>query len=173
MDGEPWVRLARRYRFDYVLHGRGVFERYGMLNRLDADSTWALVFVDDVMALYARRDGPLAPLAREFAYREIPGGVERLNALVEACARDSLLRARVAAEADRVIASSAEHGQALLIEADLAAAEGRYEEARTLAREALAVDPLREGAHLRLAPPPLPESRARGGPRHGAAPGGT
>src|SRR5436309_10561115 len=132
-----------------------------MLNRLDADSTWALVFLDDVMALYARRNGPLAPLAREFAYREIPGGARRLAALVDACAHDSLLRARVAAEVDRVIASSPEHGQALLIEANLAAADGRYDEARRLAREALAVDPLREGAHLRLAQLALQEGRAR------------
>ncbi len=160
-SAEAWRTLDRSYRFDYALLGRGVFERHSLLNHLDADSTWAMVFVDDVMALYVRRDGPLAALARDLAYREIPGGAKRLGPLGEACARDSLLRARVAAELDRGITGSPFHAQALLLKANLALSEGRYQDAESLASRSLKVDPFREGAHLRLAVIALEEGRAR------------
>jgi tetratricopeptide (TPR) repeat protein len=118
---------------------------------LDADSAWALVFVDDVMALYLRRDGPLAAQARDLAYRELPAGANRLGPLGDACERDSLVRARVAAELERVIAQSPFHAQALVLQANLALSDGRYEDARALCRRSLALDPFREGTHLRLA----------------------
>jgi tetratricopeptide (TPR) repeat protein len=158
---EAWRQLDRKYRFDYALIARGVFERYTLLNHLDADSTWALVFVDDVMALYARRDGPLATLARDFAYRDVPGGANRLDKAGAAAERDTVLRARFHAELERVIAESPEHAQALVLEANLAAAGGRYAEAKALLARSLAVDPLREGAHLRLAVLALAEGEPR------------
>jgi len=148
---EAWRHLNRTYRFDYALLGRGIFERFNLLNQLDADSTWALVFLDDVMALFVRREGPFAALARERGYREIPAGAKRLERLGEACARDSLLRVRVAAELERVIAGSPQHAEALLLMSNLALSEGRYDDARGLLERSLAIDPLREGAHLRLA----------------------
>jgi hypothetical protein len=158
---EAWRQLDRKYRFDYALHARGLFERYSLLNQLDADSTWALVFVDDVMALYARRDGPLAALARDFAYHEVPGGATRLVPLGDAAERDTALRARFRAELDRVIAESPQHAQALQLEANLAAAAGRYADAKSLLARSIAVNPFAEGAHLRLALIALAERRPR------------
>jgi hypothetical protein len=158
---EAWRTLDRTYHFDYVLVGRGIFERYSLLNQLDADSTWALVFLDDVMALYARRAGPLAAVAREFAYHELPAGTNRLGPLGEATARDSLLRARVTAELKREIAESKQHSQALILLSNVALAEEHYADATDLARQAIAVDPLHEGAHLRLALIALEQGRPR------------
>jgi tetratricopeptide (TPR) repeat protein len=113
------------------------------------------------MALYVRRDGPLSAVARDFAYCELPGGATRLVALGEASGRDSLLRRRVAAELEREVAESPQHAQALILLANVALAESRYADARDLARRALAIDPLREGAHLRLALIALEEGSAR------------
>jgi hypothetical protein len=158
---EAWRTLDRTYKFDYALLARGTFERSSLINQLDADSTWAMVFVDDVMALYVRRDGPLSAVAREFTYRELPGGVKRLGPLGEASGRDSLLRRRVAGELKREIAESPQHSQALILLASLALAENRYAEARDLAHRALAIDPFHEGAHMRLALIALEEGRAR------------
>ena len=158
---EAWRTLDRTYHFDYALLGRGPFENMSLINQLDADSTWAMVFVDDVMALYVRRAGPLDTLARAFAYHELPGGAKRLGPLGEASGRDSLVRARVTAELEREIQGSPYHAQALILLANVALAEGRYAEASDLARRAVALDPLHEGAHLRLALIALEEGRAR------------
>jgi Tfp pilus assembly protein PilF len=59
------------------------------------------------------------------------------------------------------MAESPQHAQALLLEANLALTESRYAEARDLVRRSLAIDPLREGAHLRLAVVALEEGSAR------------
>jgi hypothetical protein len=158
---EAWRTLDRTYTFDYALVGRGIFERYSLLNQLDADSTWAMVFVDDVMAIYVRRAGPLSAVARDFAYRELPGGARRLVSMGEASEGDSLLRARIARELEREIAESPQHAQALILKASIALAENRHAEARDLARRAIALDPLHEGAHMRLALIALEEGQAR------------
>jgi hypothetical protein len=158
---KAWRVLDGTYHFDYVLVGRGLFEKYSLLNQLDADSTWALVFLDDVMALYARRAGPLAAVARDFAYHDLPAGTNRLGPLGEASERDTLLRARVTAELNREIAESPQHSQALILLSNVALAEERYADATSLARRAIAVNPMHEGAHLRLALIALEQNRPR------------
>ncbi|HEY2954749.1 MAG TPA: hypothetical protein VGK89_05830, partial [Candidatus Eisenbacteria bacterium] len=158
---EAWGALDREHRFDYALLPRGLFGRYGLLDRLDADSTWALVFLDDLMALYVRRSGPLDPVASEVAYRVLPGGAKRFGPLAAACERDSLLRARAAAELTREIAGSPAHAQALLLLSSLAMIEGRHDDARALVARSLAVEPLRGGGHMRLALIALEQGRPR------------
>jgi tetratricopeptide (TPR) repeat protein len=158
---DTWQELDQRYRFDYALLTRRFYERNLLLNLLDADSTWALVFLDDVMALYVRREGPLADVARGFAYREIPGGGNRLAPLGAACARDPQLRARTAAELERVVKDSPRHAQALILLANLALQEGRFADARRFLERALPVDPNRNGVHWRLAAVALEEGRPR------------
>ena len=41
-----------------------------MVEHLDGDSAFALVFMDDAAALYVRRDGPLATVAERLEYHE-------------------------------------------------------------------------------------------------------
>jgi hypothetical protein len=158
---EAWNVLDKAYRFDYALLGRSGFQRTNLLDRLDPDSTWALLFEDDAMALFVRRGGPFAALARDSAYRELPAGAARLDPLGAACARDPALRARVEAELGRVIAASPFHAQALMLLSNLALSDSRYADARALLAQALAIDPLREGVHLRLALIALEERRPR------------
>jgi hypothetical protein len=62
-----WLRLHARHRFDWVLVERYQPPPNTLLDRLDADSSWALVFADDVAVLYARRDGADGALARALA----------------------------------------------------------------------------------------------------------
>lgn len=63
-----WRRLDARHRFQSVLVERYQAPGSTLHDRLDADSTWALVFADDDAAIWVRRDGPNAALARERAY---------------------------------------------------------------------------------------------------------
>ncbi len=160
-DRKAWLELDRRYRFDYVIRSRLGFQSDSLLDRLDADSTWALVFVDDAAALYVRREGPLAGVAREFAYHELPAGARRLGPLGARCATDSALRARTAAELERVVAGSPHHGQALILLANIALTEGRLADAQALLERAIASSPETTGAHQRLAIIALEEGRAR------------
>jgi len=158
---DVWRELDRRYEFDYVLLTRKFFEHNLLLNLLDADDTWALVFLDDVMALYVRRAGPLSGLARDLAYREVPAGGNRLAALGETCARDSLVRARTTAELERAVQSSPRHAVALVLLANIALGEGRRADARDLLNGALALDPDQTGVRWRLAGMALDEGRPR------------
>ncbi|HEY2954388.1 MAG TPA: tetratricopeptide repeat protein, partial [Candidatus Eisenbacteria bacterium] len=156
---DRWHELDGRYAFDYALLGRA--DHRSLLDALDADSTWAVVFLDDVMALYVRTAGPMAAVARAFGYRHLPAGTSRLGALAEACARDSLLRSRTAAELDREVQGSPCHSRALVLLSTMALEEGRFADGRRLLEQALAVDPNRIGAHWRLARLALEEGRPR------------
>jgi tetratricopeptide (TPR) repeat protein len=156
-----WRELDLRHRFDYALRGRVGTGPDSLLDALDEDPGWALVFLDDVAALYVRRAGPFAALARDSAYRELPAGSARLDSLGEACARDPAVRARVARELEREIAASPCHAQALVLLANLALAEARFADARGLLTRALRVAPSRSGTHKRLAAVALAEGRAR------------
>jgi hypothetical protein len=154
---DTWRELDQRYSFDYSLLPRSSL----ILGFLDADSTWALVFLDDVMALHVRRAGPLAGIAREFAYHHLPAAAAGLGPLGDACARDSVLRASVTAELQREVAGSAYHGQALTLLANIALQESRFADGRVLLERALAVDPSRIGAHWRLAVVALHQGRPK------------
>src|SRR5262249_18335120 len=77
-----WDRLDQAYRFDWALLSRSHLERLGLLDLLDTRPEWALVFVDDAAALYVRRDGACAALARDAAYTMLPGGSARLASLI-------------------------------------------------------------------------------------------
>lgn len=98
---EGWRDLDARYRFDYALLSRRYTDRYGLLDLLDAEPTWAVVFVDDVAAVYLRREGPLGAVVDSFAYRLVTGGRTRNAALVERAKDDTALRAALIAELER------------------------------------------------------------------------
>jgi len=103
---EGWAALEERYRFDYALLSRRYLSGYGLPDLLDADRRWALVFVDDIAAIYVRREGPLAAVADSFAYRELPGGTARLPSLLRTVAADSQARTGLVAELERQAAAS-------------------------------------------------------------------
>jgi len=129
-DTSAWRILDQRYRFDWVLLPGNTPGSPRLSNVLDTDSTWALVFVDDEAALWLRRDGACAALAREQAYRWVPGGPAGIGPLGERAARDSTTRGAISAELDRAIASSPYNGRAHALAGNLALLEGRWSDAR-------------------------------------------
>ena len=156
-----WRALDRRYRFDYALLYRRQLGGDLLLDILDADSTWALVFLDDVGAVYVRRDGPLAAVADTFAYHWAPGGRRAMAALGRACERDTAVRALAEAELVRQAAGSPHNAMANSVLATLELIEGRLPDAEARLRHALAVDPDLPRAHERLGMIALSAGRPR------------
>ena len=143
-----WHAAAERYRFDVAvlrrLHARGD----DMLNFLDADSSWALVFVDDVAAIYIRR--PLA-VPESLIYQVVPGGMEHLARLGETIDRVPGLRSRFRDELERVTRESQASSSALSLLATLDIQEQRWGGARLHLAEAHRIDPLLPMYYTRLA----------------------
>ena len=73
-DPGAWRTLDAKYEFDWVLLNRWRVEGDRSLDIVDADTSFARVFLDDAAALYARRSGALAPVAAAYGYRLLPGG---------------------------------------------------------------------------------------------------
>jgi tetratricopeptide (TPR) repeat protein len=159
VDPEAWRRLHQRWRFDYALLDRMSLRDNHLLDFLDADSTWALVFADDVAALYLCRDGPLAAVAGRYAYRLMPGGTARIAELQRRSGADSTYRARLLQELERAAASSPAHAQTYSLLANVALTAGAYAEGRVYLGRALAVDPRAFRAHERLGLIALAEDR--------------
>jgi hypothetical protein len=145
-----WQALDGHYRFDYALLYRRQLGGDVLLDALDADSTWTLVFLDDVGALYVRRSGPLAAVADSFAYRAAPGGRAAIGALGRACERDTVIRARAIADLTRQAAGSERNAMANSVLATVFMIDGRMREADARLRQALAADPELPRAHERL-----------------------
>ncbi|MBI5711580.1 MAG: tetratricopeptide repeat protein [Candidatus Eisenbacteria bacterium] len=145
-----WGALDLQHRFDYALLARPQAPGDHLPDLLDADSTWAPVFVDDAAALYVRREGRLATLADSFGYRVLGAGRERLLAVTGAASTDSVLRARAAAELRRQVRASPTTALSLSFLANIALLEGRLDEARDALEHALASDPRIPELHLRL-----------------------
>jgi hypothetical protein len=101
-----WQQLDGSYHFDYALLSRSHVGSGGLLDVLDRRAEWALVFVDDVAALYVRRDGAAARVAATKAYRDLPGGETKLIELVMGCAKDPALARETRDELARQARSS-------------------------------------------------------------------
>jgi len=142
--------LDEQQRFDVALVDRKRVPGSPVLDELDADSTWALVFVDDAAAVFVRRGGSASNVAEHLAYRWVPGGPARVSPLGAACARDPVLRAEVEAELRRAVASSPWNSWASSLLGSMAFTAGRMTEARAHLEHALAVDPRTGKAHERL-----------------------
>jgi hypothetical protein len=101
-----WQALDAKYRFDWVMLPRVPFPGQDLGDRMDADSTWALVFLDDVASLWLRRSGPLGALAERERYRIQPAG-ERVLPERMADAQAGLAgRAALRAELERQVRES-------------------------------------------------------------------
>jgi len=160
-DPGAWRTLDDQYRFDYVMLNRYYIQGDRSLDALDADTSFALVFVDDAAALYLRRSGPLRAVADSFAYRVVPGSISGIQALGAALAADSTLRAAAAAELGRMIRESPFSGSAHSNLANIAMIEGRLGDARREILLALAADPGALYAQERLGVIALREGRPR------------
>ncbi len=156
-----WRALDARHRFDYALVSRFHSGWGRLLDFLDADSTWALVFADDAAALYVRRGGALDSVATRYAYRLLPGGTERLAPLGQASVADPALRRGIEAELLRQTRGSPYNSQAFSLLARAAYYEKRLADARRYTALGLAAEPLMPGEHERLGLIALAEGRPR------------
>jgi len=166
VDSNAWRRLDAKHRFDYVMIARVQFGGDRLLNTLDGDSAFALVFKDDAAALFVRRRGPLAAVAERFAYRVVPAGNAGLGRLGMAAARDSALRPAVRAELEREARESPWHGQAFSLLANLDLIEARWATARARLDSVLAIDHRRPRTHQRLGLLDLIDGRPASALRH-------
>jgi hypothetical protein len=158
---DAWRALDRRHRFDYVLLLRRQEGDNRLLDVLDADTTWALVFADDAATVYVRRAGPLAAVAARLGAGALPAGGGGLAALGRAMAADTALVARVAAGLRARAEASPFNARDLALLANVELGRGRTGEAGALVRRALAVDPGVDRGHLLLAMVALAENRPR------------
>ncbi|HTO92173.1 MAG TPA: hypothetical protein VMJ70_13675 [Candidatus Sulfotelmatobacter sp.] len=150
VDDRGWKTIDERHHFDYALLIRVQYPADRLLDALDADTAFALVFKDDAAALYVRRAGSLAAVAERFAYRRVPAGNRALGELGRRVARDSSLRGPVKAELDREITESPWHGQAKSLEANLALLIADWSQARVLLDSVQAIDDHRPRLFLRF-----------------------
>ena len=139
-DPDGWRALDGRRRFDWALvkalHAPGV----RTLDILDADTSFALVFVDDAAALYVRRRGPLAAVAERSGYRLLPAGEEARVRLGERMG-DAAARAATERELRRAIAESPLAANASSVLTSLLMVEGRWAEARDALERARRIQP--------------------------------
>lgn len=112
-DPRVFPALDRRYRFDWALVRRIPYEGDQLLEYVERDTAFALVFMDEAAALFVRRTGPMAPIAERFAYRTLGAGREKLAALNPLMFGDRAVRSRVVRELEREANGSPLNGQAL------------------------------------------------------------
>ena len=107
VDTSAWNALDAKHRFDWVLLPRSGMARGPLIEQLDADTTrWAVVFVDDVAAVFVRRDGASAEVAERERYRWLPAGLIRLQSVAQRMDSDSLAFAGVVADLERATRES-------------------------------------------------------------------
>ncbi len=162
VDASAWEMLDSRHRFDYVLITRQRPPGETLLDRLDADPRWALVFMDDVSALYLRRDGSAAAAAAGQGFRKLGGGPARLEPLRQECMASADSCAVLVAELERAARSSPRNSDAHSLLANVALQQGRLADARRELVTALEANPLTLRAHERLGIIALQEGDAKG-----------
>jgi tetratricopeptide (TPR) repeat protein len=132
-----------------------------LLDFLDADTSFSLVFLDDAAAVYVRRQGTLSPVAERFGYRFLPAGAAGRRGRLQASLADSALRRPVIAELEREASGSRWNATASSALADLALFEGRLADARESLLRVLEVMPRAIGTHGRLGRVALAQGRPR------------
>lgn len=170
-DESAWRTLDAQRRFEIFLGPRYESTDAAFLDRRDRDSTWAMVFVDDAVALYVRREPKFAPLLAAHEYHVLSGGGAKLAALQPRAMADTALRNRLTAELDRAIAESPASSRTLYVRGTLAAFDGRLSEAAADFRRALVVDPDVHRVHEGLGAIALAQGDARGAVREFQAEG--
>ena len=145
-----WLRLDERDHFDWVLLAFRQDLGDHLLDALDRDTSWVMVFSDDAAELYVRGAGPFADVARREGYRVISGGREGRTRLVAAAEADPRVRARAIAECERILAGSPGNGQAHRLLGYFALMDGSAGDARAHFEAAIRLDPRAAGVRERL-----------------------
>jgi len=145
-----WRELDGRFDFEWMLLPRRTYAADRLVDVIDADSTWALVFLDDVALVFVRRRGPMAAVADSFAYRILPAGNARLSALAPLVTRDSVMRAAFRGELERQARESPFTAQAHEMLATVALIENRPDQAREHLQRSLVIDPAAAEVRKRL-----------------------
>lgn len=149
---QTWTNIAAHYRIDYAVLDRRVSLGSELLDVLDTDSTWAVVFLDDDAAVYVRRVA-LPAVADSFGYRILGGGREKLRAIAQI---DSAGWEPLRRELERSAAESRWSSRAHAVLTSMALAQGRTDEARSHLERVLAVDPSNAQARALLKSLPSP-----------------
>jgi hypothetical protein len=150
-DPYGWGEVDKYYHFDYALLDASESEVTGdqSLEVLDVDTNFVMVFRDDAAALYVKREGRNAEIAKQFGYWYVPGGDELIRRFTVLCATDSSFREGARSELDRQIAASPLNARAKTLLANIDIMEARYAQARSLLEDALQSNP-RAAVHERL-----------------------
>jgi hypothetical protein len=149
---EAWNELMRRHAFDFVLldgHQDRIANDH-LLDQLDADPEWALVFRDDASAIYLRRSGAMGGAAEPLAYRLMPGGALEFAAMVDTVTSDPRLRELLRKELTRRRDESPLNATAYSHLANIDFIDNDRVAARHNLDAALAVDPRLYSAHRRI-----------------------
>jgi tetratricopeptide (TPR) repeat protein len=150
VDPAGWERLDRRHRFDWVLLRRLHSPGDRVLDFVDADTAFALVFVDDASALYVRRSGPLAAVADSLALRVMRGGEAWLETLDARVAMDPGVGVRLESELRRLAVDSTASSSLENLAANLMLMQGRPTDARRHLLRARSVNRHLQNYHLRM-----------------------
>jgi hypothetical protein len=161
VDPRGWAALDARHHFDWVLLRRVHSEGDFVLDFLDADTSFAPVFMDDAAALYVRRGGALQAVADSFGFGVARAGERWLESLGPRLAQEPGLGPALQAELARAAASSPLSSSAENQWANLMFMAGRPVDAREHLERAHAVDRWLPNYHLRLGLIALAEERPR------------
>ncbi|HTM57728.1 MAG TPA: hypothetical protein VL123_04875 [Candidatus Udaeobacter sp.] len=141
-DSSAWRYLDNKYRFDYAVLYTNQNPKDRLLDFLDTDRAhWALVFSDDAAAVFIRREGPLAAIARDTEYQALPAG-NAGTAILGRCSVDTTLRRRLERELERSEAESPWNARAKTLRAALVVLDGRTAQALQLLDQAIAQKPI-------------------------------
>jgi len=136
-----WQTLDAKYHFPFLLLRRLHGETDISLDIVEADSNFAMVFLDDAACIYVRKKGPLAAVADSFTFRLVRAGRAGMADMGRELSADSTLRPVMRAEMQRMIDDSPANANAnsMLSQMDLVA--GNLAAARGHLTAAHRVDP--------------------------------
>lgn len=153
-----WRALDDKHDFDYVMVERDQVLGDSLLDFLDRDPRFAMVFADDAAELLVRRDR-FAALVDSFGYRAIPAGRAGRYSLGPRCQNDLELRLQAERELDRMIAESPINAGASHLRGFLALMDSDLDTARRHLERALAINPLLPNLHNLLGTMALQQGR--------------
>ena len=153
-----WRALDDKHQFDYVMVERDQALGDSLLDFLDRDPRFAMVFSDDAAELLVRRDR-FPALVDSFGYRAIPAGRAGRYSLGPLCQNDLALRRAAERELERMIAGSPLNAGASHLRGFLALMDVDLDAARRHLERALAIDPLLPNLHDLLGTMALQQGR--------------
>ena len=129
VDPVAWSTLDAKYRFEWMILPQVHFAGQDLLDRIDADSTWALTFLDDVASVWLRRTGRTAALAEGWNYRVTPAGEAAFATRMQTAESTPAGRLRLRAELERQTRESEWTWKAHSILASLDLGDARWTDA--------------------------------------------